>query len=170
LESPENVKWFRKLSKDCLTNWLNLRYDELATGGLLSLNIIEGSEFFEIFNLSWDEYLITKGLTHKDLNKVTVAGIFRPTEEVSECLDQFNGKYKVLDNYVSRDMHAFCRVHVNAVFSEQVIHGLGNYPELFPTTESRNNFYEDFMDFLYNTRGMPDEVEIGYTYLTLQKI
>ncbi|KXN67934.1 S-adenosyl-L-methionine-dependent methyltransferase [Conidiobolus coronatus NRRL 28638] len=170
LEPSENIEWFRKLSKDCLINWLNLRYDELATGGLLTLNIMESSEFFESFNLIWDEYLIMKGFTHDDLKKVNVAGIYRSTEEVNECLDKFNEKYKILRNYLSKDVHAFCRSHLNSVISEQVIQGLENYPEHFPTTESRIEFYEEFLDYLYNAKEMSTEVEIGYIYLILQKI
>ncbi|KXN67945.1 S-adenosyl-L-methionine-dependent methyltransferase [Conidiobolus coronatus NRRL 28638] len=170
METPENIEWFRKLSKDCLINWLNLRYEELATNGLITVNIMESSGVLENFNLCWDEYLALKGFSHTDLDKVNVAGILRSAEEVNSCLSQFQSKFKILRNHQTRELYKFGRDHLIAILSGQVIHGLSNYPELFPTKEAKTKFFEGFLDYFYNVKKCPIETKIGFVFLVLQKI
>jgi hypothetical protein len=170
LETPENVEWFQKLSKDSLVNWLNLRYDELVTNGLITMNIMESVAILETFNLSWDEYLALKGFSHSDLDKVNVSGILRSVEEVNSCLSQFQSKFKILRNYRTRELYKFGRDHLIAIFSGQVINGLGNYPELFPTNESKTKFFDGFLDYFYNVKKCPAETKVGFIFLVLQKV
>ncbi|KXN67941.1 S-adenosyl-L-methionine-dependent methyltransferase [Conidiobolus coronatus NRRL 28638] len=170
VETPENVKWFKNLGKDCLTNWLSLRYKELSPNGLITLNIMESNGIDERINPAWDEYIATKGFTHADLNKVNSTSILRSTTEIDEALFEFNGKFKILRKYLSKEIYTFDRNHLNAVLSQQIIKGLESYTNLFPTTESRSEFFENYMEFLYSVKNCPSEMEIGFVYLVLQKI
>jgi hypothetical protein len=170
LETPENIEYFKKLSKGYLTEWLDLRHEELAPDGLITLNIFEGGGIFPKFNSVWDEYLTTKGFKHADLNKVNVACVLRSSDEVNECLAEFEGKFKILRNYLSREVYAFGRDHLSAVISGQIINGLGCYPELFPTEEDKTQFFEDYLDYYFNVKNYPIDQEFGFIYLVLQKI
>jgi hypothetical protein len=170
IETPENVKWFKKLGKDCLTNWLSLRFEELSPNGLITINIMTSNGIDERINPAWDEYISTKGFTHADLNKVNSTSILRSSKEIDETLAEFNGKFKILRKFLSKGIYTFDRNHLNAVLSQQIIKGLENYPELFPTTESKSKFFEDYMEFLYNVKNCPSEMDIGFVYLVLQKV
>ncbi|KXN67944.1 S-adenosyl-L-methionine-dependent methyltransferase [Conidiobolus coronatus NRRL 28638] len=170
LETPENVEWFRKLSKDSLISWLNLRYEELETGGLISLNVLESHGNVEKLSLVWEDYIVTKGFSPSDLKKVIVPIMLRPHEEVNSCLSQFSKKFKVLRNHYSKGSYKFGRETLNALFSGCVIHGLGNYPEFFPTAESKNEFFQGFLDYFCDVNQYDSMTELGFVFLVLQKI
>ncbi|KXN67939.1 S-adenosyl-L-methionine-dependent methyltransferase [Conidiobolus coronatus NRRL 28638] len=170
VETPENIEYFTKLSKKYLIEWLNLRYNELNQNGMITINIFEGSSIFRKINSAWDEYLATKGFKHSDLDKVNVAGMLRSSEVLNNCLDQFKGKFKVLRSYLSKEIYKFGRDHLSAVFLPQAHHGLSYYPEIFPTQESRSEFFEGYLDYYYEIKNYSIEEEFRFNFLVLQKI
>lgn len=170
LETSSNIEWFKKLSKDCLINWLNLRYEELETNGLITLNILESQKSIDELSIAWEDYIATKGFSSSDLKKVVVPLILRNQEEVNSCLSQFSKKFKILRNQYSKDSYQFGREHLKAIFSGVVIHGLGNYPDLFPTIDSKNEFFDEFLDYFYDIKNYNSMSELGFIFLVLQKI
>jgi hypothetical protein len=170
METLENIEFFKKLSKECLMKWLNLRYEELKPNGLITMNIFESGTYFQRLNLAWNDYLKSKGFTHADLDKVNMCGILRSPGEVREYLGEVKDKFKVLRSVHSSENYIFAKNHFKAVVHGQLFHGLGHYPSNFPTEDSRNEFIDGYLDYYYNEEGNPDETDFGFMYLVLQKI
>jgi hypothetical protein len=170
METPENIDFFKKLSKEHLIKWLNLRHEELKPNGLITMNVFESGAFFPRLNIAWENYIESKGFTHADLDKVNMCGILRSPGEVREYLGEVKDKFKVLRSVHSSENYIFAKNHFKAVVHGQLFHGLGHYPSSFPTEDSRNEFIDGYLDYYYNEEGNPDETDFGFMYLVLQKI
>jgi hypothetical protein len=166
----ELTKWFDDMSERYLTKWLDLRYDELKTGGLVSFNIMTENNLIPWSNDSWKLALSQRGLDYKKFSKVNLPIYPRSDENLKKLLEKFDSKFKTIKCYQINQPAAFPKSGIRAALYNQIVSGLAQYPEEFPDEESREKLYDEFENILYSGGADIKENQISFQWIVLQKL
>ncbi|KXN65253.1 hypothetical protein CONCODRAFT_13223 [Conidiobolus coronatus NRRL 28638] len=133
--------WANTLMDDCLKKWLELRYIELKHGGVLSFNIATSPHLHNLINEAWEKLLSNTNIKHEELAKVNIPVFNRVLGQSEKVINSISEKFKLVKGEVMENWVQFTRSTFNALFYNQIISGLSNYPQRFCDLKSMEQFY-----------------------------
>lgn len=166
-DNPELTAKFNELATGYFTKYLNLRYDELKSGGLTIFNFINRTDYIFIVNEAWGKALKKLGLEQSNFDKVSIPTYYLQIENLKAILDSFSSKFELIYFEKTEQETSFTRPAVRALSKNQIISGLNEYPEL--SNDFKNELYDLFEGFMFENDDIV-KLEGVMSFVILKKI
>jgi hypothetical protein len=121
---------FNEMSSHYLEKWLNLRYEELKQGGLITINFTTDCNLVDLLNKYWLLTLQKFGYKQADFDRVMFPVYFRQITEVQIVIEKFSTKFEVLFSEANIECPKFTKLEVKALTKNQILGCLENYANI----------------------------------------
>ncbi|KXN66200.1 S-adenosyl-L-methionine-dependent methyltransferase [Conidiobolus coronatus NRRL 28638] len=145
--TPADYITFKKFAEDILVNFMELRYEEMKTGGLLIFNIHHKINVFEAEDEIWDEHLKAHNFTTENFKDFMMPVYCRTEAELQSSLDRVSDKFEVVHLKEGTDGGPTYVVDIlRATHRPQFISGLKQYVNQFNGEAELVGFVDEFFD------------------------
>jgi DNA-binding ferritin-like protein (Dps family) len=145
--TPSDLIKFQKFCEDILVKFMELRYKEMKSGGLLIFNIHREVNVFEAEDEVWDEHLKNYNLTNEALKDLMMPVYCRSKAELQGALDRVKDKFEVVSLKEATDDGPTLTVEIiKAAHRPQLISGLKQYMSYFNNETELIGFVDELFD------------------------
>ncbi|KXN68592.1 S-adenosyl-L-methionine-dependent methyltransferase [Conidiobolus coronatus NRRL 28638] len=167
-KNHELTSKFNEMSYRYLEKWLNLRYEELKQGGLITINFITDCNLLDLLNKYWLLALKKFGYKQSDFDKVMFPVYFRQITEIQSVIDKFSTKFEVVFSETNIEYAKFTKMEVKALTKNQILGCLKHYSNIDEVRKLE--LYQSFEEFIFDDGREYLEPDGNINWLVLRKI